>query len=65
MDIREIILNTMGRNGVSQHELARRTGVLQPRVSDYLTGKRDVRAETLTKFLVALHLEITDSKESR
>lgn len=58
MDIRQIISEAMQRQGVSQRRLAQQTGIMQPRISDYLTGKRDVQSETLRRMLEALALEI-------
>ena len=62
VDIRQpiinIIIDAMQRQGISQRRLAEVTGIMQPRISDYLTGKRDVRTETLAKMLKALALEI-------
>ena len=52
----------MDHHGITQTELARLSGVPQPRVSDYLTGKRDIRVETLVKFCDVLELEIVPVK---
>ena len=48
----------MSELGVTQLRLAELSGILQPRISDYLTGKRDVTGESLRKLLEALDLEI-------
>jgi len=56
--MRQIIKDEMKRQGVTQIAMEEMTGILQHRISDYLTGKRDVNAETLRKMLEALDLEI-------
>lgn len=58
MDIRQIIMTAMAQQELSQRRLSEITGITQPRISDYLTGKRDVQSETLGKILKALRLEI-------
>ena len=63
MDIREIIKVEMQRRGVTQVELQEMTGILQHRISEYMTGKRDVNAETLQKILEALKLEIRQAQK--
>ncbi|MHB1156056.1 MAG: helix-turn-helix domain-containing protein [Phycisphaerales bacterium] len=62
MDIRQIINDAMQKQGISQRGLAQQTGLMQPRISDYLLGKRDVQGETLNKLLEALNLEIRPKK---
>ena len=58
MEIRQIIEDAMERKGMTQRALQAMTGIWQHRISDYLTGKHDVNAETLRKMLEALDLEI-------
>ena len=65
MDIRRIISDRMTERGVTQTALQQMTGVHQVRISDYLTGKRDVNAETLRKILEALKLEIRPARQRR
>lgn len=62
MDIRRIIIEAMRQQGMSQRRLAGQAGLTQPRISDYLLGKRDVQGETLNKLLEALDLEIRPKK---
>ena len=50
---------------MTQTELQRVTCIPQPRISDYLKGKRDVNAETLRKMLEALELEIRPVRRTR
>ena len=58
VDLRKIIKDEMQRQGVSQTKLQEMTGILQHRISEYLSGRRDVTAETLRKMLEALKLDI-------
>jgi len=55
----------MSEKGVTQLRLHRLTGIPQPRISDYLTGKRGVTDETLRKVLEALKLEIKPARKRR
>jgi predicted XRE-type DNA-binding protein len=55
----------MEQCGMTQTELQRVTCIPQPRISDYLKGKRDVNAETLRKMLEALELEIRPVRRTR
>lgn len=65
MDIREIISDRMGELGTTQRQLQALTGVHQVRISDYLTGKRDMNGDNVAKLLEALGLEITSSNAKR
>ena len=62
MDFRQIISDRMRELGMTQRRLQALTGVHQVRISDYLTGKRDVYADTLQKMLAALGLKIVRAK---
>ncbi len=62
MDIREIIKHELRRQDMTQMQLAALAQMTIPRVSDYLTGKRDVYAETLRRMLTSLGLEIVPAK---
>ena len=46
----------MAQQGVTQNELARRTGIAQPSLSVILSGGRDCRWSTLERILRALGL---------
>ena len=63
MDIRTIIKDRMATKGITQLSLQQLTGIHQVRISEYLTGKHDVNAETLRKMLEALNLEIRPKSE--
>ena len=65
MDIRQITMDEMQRQSVTQTDLQEMTGILQHRISEYLTGKRDINAETLQKILEALKLEIRPVRRRR
>ena len=65
MDIRRIIRDEMDRQGITQTQLQEMTCILQHRISDYLTGKRDVNAETLRRMLEALKLEIRPKRRRK
>lgn len=56
--IRAAIVAAMADQAISQSELARRTGITQPRVNQYLTGKRDACTETADKMLAVLGLKV-------
>ena len=65
MDIRRIIADRMAECDVTQTALQQKSGVHQVRISDYLTGKRDINAETLRKIFEALKLEIRPARQRR
>ena len=65
MDIRQTIRERLKQRGMTQASLAKMAEMTEPRVSDYLTGKRDVNADTLRKMLEALNLEIRPKKKGR
>jgi len=56
--IREAIAAEVERAGWTQAELASRSGVAQPHISDILAGRRDPRASTLDRLLKALRLHV-------
>ena len=58
VDIRQIIMAELDRRDMTQLRLSQLTGILPHRISEYLSGQRDVNAETLRKMLEALQLEI-------
>ena len=60
-----MIKDEMRRQGVTQLALQAMTGIRQHRISEYLTGRRDVNAETLRKMLEALNFEIRPAKQGR
>ena len=51
-----MIVKKMEREGVTQVELARRTGIAQSHLSEYLSGKREPRLATINKMAEALGL---------
>ena len=65
MEIRPVIEAEMRRQGMTQTRLAELADMTQARVSDYLNGKRDVRAETLARMMDVLGLEITRKRKRR
>lgn len=65
MDIRQIIKNQMTLQGMTQLRLVQLTGICQPRISVYLTGKQDMTGENLRKILEALDLEIRPAPRRR
>ncbi|MFG0328579.1 MAG: helix-turn-helix domain-containing protein [Phycisphaerales bacterium] len=50
---------------MTQQELSDLTGVLPHRISEYLSGKRDVYAETLQRILEVLDFEIRAAPRRR
>ena len=42
--------------GVSQRELANRTGITESSISRYCSGEREPRTYTLSKIALALHM---------
>ena len=58
VNIRRIIGDAMNCQEMTQVMLSEMTGITQPRISDFLTGRRDIRTDTLVKILKALNLEI-------
>lgn len=65
MDIRRFLNDELERRGMTQRELCRLTGILPHRVSEYLSGKNDIRVETLERILKALDLEIRPRRRKR
>ncbi len=61
-----VLRDARRRAGLSQQELADRTGLAQPTVSHIERGTSDVRLETLFRVLATLGLELViDSRTSR
>jgi len=58
VDMRQIIRDSMAEQGISQRRLHRLTGVHQVRISNYLTGQRDMGSDNVAKLLDALGLVI-------
>ena len=55
----------MEERGVNQAKLAELAGMTQPRVNDYLRGRRDVYAATLARILTALDLEVRPARKPK
>lgn len=60
--MQRIIRNELQRQGMTQARLAELAAMTEARVSDYLAGKHDVRAETLQRMLEALNLKIAPAR---
>lgn len=58
MSIRETVIQEMKRQGLTQYRLAELAGISQPRVNDYVRGRRDMRGESLDKVFRALGLTL-------
>ena len=56
--IRARVRQEMTRQGITQHELARRLGIKQPSVAQLLSGKRGTVPESLLDLLGALGLTL-------
>ena len=54
MDFAELVRAELKRQGLSQHDLVRRTGLTKSRVSDFVNGKHDALGATLRKMFLAL-----------
>ncbi|TWT57714.1 helix-turn-helix protein [Thalassoglobus neptunius] len=65
-EFRRIIRSELSRRGMSQRELARRIGITNPTVNQYLTGKICPGLDVVEKFFIALNLplEFAASKDS-
>jgi len=61
-DPRATIRTEMNRLGLSQSELARRSGMTPSQMSRYLSGIKDVKAETLVRIANTLGLRLTKNK---
>lgn len=61
-DFRDIIKSERERQGLTLTELAERAGTHQPNLSDYLSGKADIRTDTLMRLFTVLELEVRASK---
>ena len=46
--------------GVSQRELAKRTGITEASISRYISGEREPRAYTLSKIASVLHMTMDE-----
>ena len=64
-DLRKAILNELERRDMTQAELSRLTGILPHRISEYLSGNRDMYGESLDVILDALDLEIRPATRRR
>jgi transcriptional regulator with XRE-family HTH domain len=58
MDFKKLIRAELERQGLSQNELVRRTGITKSRVSNFLNGKRDIQGKNLRKMFMALDIEV-------
>ena len=65
MNIRQIIKGRMRDLKVTQLELEERTGIVQPQISAFLSGKRSAVVETVERLLDALDLEIRPAPRRR
>jgi transcriptional regulator with XRE-family HTH domain len=65
MDLRRIIKAEVEKQGLTQDRLGELTGLLQHRLSEYLSGKRDMTGENLQKILGALGLELRSTRSRR
>jgi transcriptional regulator with XRE-family HTH domain len=63
--LREIILAKVSSLGFTQRELAESANLRQPHLSNFLTGKRGLRIETMDGILRVLNLEADDLMPSR
>jgi transcriptional regulator with XRE-family HTH domain len=61
-DFRESIREAMQSQCLSQAELARRAHVGQPRLSEYLAGRRDLTGDTLERVMEALAIRFVPQK---
>ena len=57
-EFRRIVKDELARQGMSQRELARRMGVANPMVNQYLTGKICPGLDVVEKFFNALHISL-------
>ena len=55
----------MAQTGTTQVSLAERSGIVQPQISAFLTGRRSLRTETLEKLLEGLDLTIRPRAKRR
>ena len=62
--IREALATQMKRDGVTQAELAERSGVAQPHVSRFLAGK-GIGIDKLERLMQAMRLEVKAKGEQR
>lgn len=53
-DLRLQIIDRMAKIGVSQKELARRTGICQPNINRWIRGHLDIKTRNLERILDAL-----------
>jgi len=57
--IRKAIADEIRRAGWSQAELAKRSGIPQQNISEYLRGVRDLTTERASRLLTALRLTVS------
>lgn len=67
VDLRRIIADEMKRQGMTQRSLQTLTGIWQHRISEYLSGKRDMGSDSVAKLLDALRLRVapTGAKQTK
>lgn len=63
--ISQAVAAELQRRKVSQLELARISGVLQPKISGWLNGKNDLRASNVAAILKALGLHVVKSRRGK
>lgn len=58
IDFRAVIRAAMDADGITQTELAKRTGLTQSRISQYLSGQRDMQGANIALMLTSLGVAI-------
>lgn len=58
--IRELVSRRMASMNMTQVTLSEKSGVSQPNLSDFLSGKSDLRVATLEKVLKVLGLTVKE-----
>jgi ribosome-binding protein aMBF1 (putative translation factor) len=55
---RKVVLESVEQRGLSHNRLAKESGLPQSVVSDYLTGRGEMRTDTMQSLCQALGLEL-------
>jgi transcriptional regulator with XRE-family HTH domain len=55
---KEILIELIKKTGFSQKEFSERTGIPQPRISEYMKGKRSPKMSTLNEIATLLGFKI-------
>lgn len=63
MTIREMVIEKRKKAGITQEELAKKTGIPQSRISEFESGNRSMNSNNLDKIFEALEISLQQNNE--